>query len=94
MAQATLKGNPFQTTGELPGVGSAAPAFTLTKVDLSDQTLEQLAGKNVVLNIFPSVDTDVCAMSVRPFNSGASSLDNTVVLCASMDVPFALAALK
>ena len=90
MAQFNLQGNPFETTGDLPGIGSAAPGFTLAKTDLSDLSLDDYKGKNVILNIFPSVDTGVCATSVRKFNAQASSLDNTVVLCVSMDLPFAL----
>jgi len=89
MAEFKLKGNPFNTVGELPAVGSAAPAFSLTKIDLSELTLADLQGKRVVLNIFPSIDTDVCAASVRHFNEAASGLDNTVVVCASADLPFA-----
>ncbi|MBI9076518.1 MAG: thiol peroxidase [Desulfatibacillum sp.] len=90
MAQFTLQGNPFQTTGELPAVGTAAPGFTLAKTDLSDISLDAYKGKKIILNIFPSVDTGVCATSVRKFNAQASSLENTVVLCVSMDLPFAL----
>ncbi|MDF1763374.1 MAG: thiol peroxidase [Oleibacter sp.] len=90
MAQVTLKGNPFSTAGELPHVGTQAPAFTLAGTDLSDITLSSLAGKRVVLNIFPSIDTPTCATSVRQFNQKASSLDNVVVLCISADLPFAL----
>jgi thioredoxin-dependent peroxiredoxin len=89
MAKITLKGNPFQTSGELPGNGSAAPEFQLVKSDLSILTLESLKGKKVVLNIFPSLDTDVCATSVRKFNAEASKLENTVVVCVSKDLPFA-----
>lgn len=89
MAQITLKGNPVSTIGDLPAVGSTAPAFTLTKTDLSDLSLSDLSGKRVVLNIFPSVDTPTCATSVRTFNSKAAELDNTVVLCVSRDLPFA-----
>jgi thiol peroxidase len=91
MATVTLKGNPFNTNGTLPAVGSTAPAFNLVKTDLSEVTGESLAGKRVVLNIFPSVDTPTCAQSVRTFNAQASSIDNTVVVCASQDLPFALA---
>ncbi|MFP8967808.1 thiol peroxidase [Pokkaliibacter sp. CJK22405] len=91
MATVTLQGNPVQTIGELPAVGSQAPAFTAVKTDLSELTLESLKGKRVVLNIFPSVDTGTCAQSVRMFNQKASSLDNTVVICISKDLPFALA---
>ncbi|NME68154.1 thiol peroxidase [Flammeovirga aprica] len=89
MAEITLKGNPFHTSGELPAVGSAAPAFTLVKSDLSEVTLEELKGKKVILNIYPSVDTGTCATSTRTFNEKASSLDNTVVVCVSKDLPFA-----
>ena len=90
MARITLKGNPFNTVGELPAVGSQAPDFLLTKKDLSDVTLKDFAGKTVVLNIFPSVDTPVCATSVRKFNAEAGKLDDTVVLCVSRDLPFAM----
>lgn len=79
------------TYAELPAVGSDAPAFDLVAQDLSDITLDTLKGKRVVLNIFPSLDTDVCATSVRKFNVEASELPNTVVLCVSMDLPFAAA---
>ncbi|MFN8020276.1 MAG: thiol peroxidase [Acidimicrobiales bacterium] len=88
MAQTALGGNPVNTVGDLPEVGST-PSFTLTKGDLSDVTPADFAGKKVVLNIFPSVDTPTCATSVRKFNERASSLDNTVVLCVSADLPFA-----
>jgi thiol peroxidase len=89
MAQITLEGKPFNTVGELPAVGSMAPDFTLTGTDLSDVTLGQFAGKKVVLNIFPSLDTPVCADSIRRFNKEAASMENTVVLCISADLPFA-----
>ncbi|MGA1438412.1 MAG: thiol peroxidase [Ilumatobacteraceae bacterium] len=89
MASVTLRGNPFNTSGELPSVGSAAPAFSLVGRDLSEVSNETLAGKKVVLNIFPSIDTTTCATSVRTFNERAASLDNTVVLCVSEDLPFA-----
>ena len=89
MAQVTLKGNPFQTAGELPKVGAAAPAFSLTKTDLSETTGADYQGKRVVLNIFPSIDTPTCATSVRKFNTQASQVKNTVVLCISADLPFA-----
>jgi len=88
MAQTALGGNPVSTVGDLPSIGST-PSFTLTKGDLSDVTPADLAGKKVVLNIFPSIDTPTCATSVRTFNERASSLDNTVVLCVSADLPFA-----
>lgn len=90
MAAITLKGNPINTAGELPAVGSAAPAFTALKTDLSECSLSELSGKKVVLNIFPSIDTGVCAMSTTRFNKEAGSLDNAVVLCVSVDLPFAL----
>ncbi|WP_043317725.1 thiol peroxidase [Microbulbifer sp. HZ11] len=90
MANITLKGNPITTVGELPSVGSEAPAFTLVQGDLSEITLDDLAGKRVVLNIFPSVDTPTCATSVRTFNEKVSSLENTVVVCVSADLPFAM----
>lgn len=76
-------------SGNLPAVGTAAPEFTLTTGDLEEITLADFAGKRVVLNIFPSLDTDTCARSVREFNKRAASLDNTVVLCVSADLPFA-----
>ncbi len=90
MAKITLKGNPIETAGDLPKVGAQAPAFTLVKNDLSEVNLKDFSGKKVVLNIFPSVDTGVCAASVRRFNQEAGSLSNTVVLCISADLPFAL----
>ncbi len=89
MAEVTLGGNPVHTSGDLPEVGSAAPSFTLTGSDLGDVTASAFDGKNVVLNIFPSVDTPTCAMSVRTFNQRAADLDNTEVLCVSADLPFA-----
>ncbi|MEI6891009.1 MAG: thiol peroxidase [Pontiella sp.] len=90
MATITLKGKPFNTLGELPAVGSQAPAFSAVKTDLSECALADLAGKKVVLNIFPSIDTGVCAMSTSKFNAEAGKLENTVVLCVSADLPFAL----
>ncbi|MBO9540193.1 thiol peroxidase [bacterium] len=89
MATITLKGNPIHTAGNLPSVGATAPDFKLTKTDLSDVSLKDFAGKRIILNIFPSVDTGVCAASVRSFNASAEKLDNTVVLCVSNDLPFA-----
>ncbi|TBU97788.1 thiol peroxidase [Stutzerimonas kirkiae] len=91
MTRVTLKGNPVQVDGHLPQVGQQAPAFSLVGGDLSDVTLASLAGKRKVLNIFPSVDTPTCATSVRKFNSEASRLSNTLVLCISADLPFAQA---
>jgi len=90
MASITLKGNSISTIGNLPSTGTAAPAFSAVKTDLSECTLEGLAGKKVVLNIFPSIDTGVCATSTRRFNQDAGNLDNTVVICISADLPFAL----
>jgi thioredoxin-dependent peroxiredoxin len=90
MASITLKGNPVSTVGELPAVGATAPAFSAVKTDLSVCSLADLAGKKVVLNIFPSIDTGVCAASTRRFNEEASSLENAVVVCVSVDLPFAL----
>jgi len=89
MAKVTLKGNEFNTIGELPAVGKAAPSFTLIKNDLSKVSLADFAGSKVVLNIFPSIDTGTCATSVKKFNEKAGSLSNTKVLCISRDLPFA-----
>lgn len=89
MATITLHGNPIQTNGELPKVGSDAPGFRLVNGALKDVTLHDYAGKRKVLNIFPSVDTPTCATSVRKFNEKAAGLSNTVVLCISADLPFA-----
>lgn len=89
MAQVTLKGNPVQTNGDLPAVGAQAPAFTLTKTDLSEVSFDEYAGKKMILNIFPSIDTSTCATSVRQFNAKVSDMDNAVVLCISQDLPFA-----
>ncbi len=89
MAKIKLKGNQINTIGNLPEIGELASDFKLTKTDLSDVSLSAYKGKKVILNIFPSLDTPVCAMSVRRFNSEAGKLDNTVVLCISRDLPFA-----
>jgi thiol peroxidase len=89
MAQITFKGTPIKTCGELPAKNSRAPDFTLVKQDLSDAELSAYKGKRLILNIFPSIDTGVCAVSVRKFNEKAAALTNTVVLCVSMDLPFA-----
>lgn len=91
MAAITLGGNPVNTAGNLPAIGSQAPNFTLIKNDLSTATLGHYAGKNVVLNVFPSIDTGTCAKSVREFNQAAAKLENTAVLCISKDLPFAQA---
>lgn len=89
MATTHLKGNPIHTNGELPAVGSQAPAFRLTGGDLADVGLDTYAGKRKVMNIVPSLDTAVCAASARYFNEAAARLDNTVVLVISADLPFA-----
>ena len=90
MAQTILGGNTVNTIGELPAVGSVAAEFVLSGTDLKDITLKQFAGKNVVLNIFPSVDTSTCATSVRTFNKRAAGMTDTVVLCVAKDLPFAM----
>ena len=89
MATVTLQGHPISTSGELPALGSEAPGFRLVGVGLKDMSLHDFAGKKKLLNIFPSVDTGTCAMSVRQFNHKAASLGNAVVLCISADLPFA-----
>ncbi len=89
MADITLGGTPVKTVGELPAVGSQLEDFELVAIDLSTKTLSDFTGKKLVLNIFPSVNTGVCAASVRQFNTKASELDNTTVLCISRDLPFA-----
>ncbi|RIX45604.1 MAG: thiol peroxidase [Rhodocyclales bacterium GT-UBC] len=85
----TLAGNPIQVSGHFPLQGQRAPDFALVGKDLSDVSLASLGGKRKVLNIFPSIDTPTCAMSVRKFNQSANDLPNTVVLCISADLPFA-----
>ena len=89
MASITLGGNPIHTIGELPKVGTKLADFKLVKNDLSTATLTDFAGTNLILNIFPSIDTGTCATSVRTFNATASKLENTKVLCISRDLPFA-----
>ncbi len=89
MASITLGGNPINTIGDLPKVGSKAPEFQLIKNDLSLATLADYAGSKLVLNIFPSIDTETCATSVRKFNESANKLENTKILCISRDLPFA-----
>ena len=86
----TLQGNPVHILGNLPEVGTVAPEFSVVGKDLSEIKLSDFKGKRVVLNVFPSVDTAVCAMSVRRFNQEATKYDNTVVLCISKDLPFAM----
>lgn len=89
MAQTSFGGNPVNTNGDLPAPGASLPAFSLTGGNLQDFGNSDVAGKRVIFNIFPSVDTPVCATSVRKFNELAASLDNTVVYCVSADLPFA-----
>lgn len=89
MAQTKLKDALVNTNADLPTVGSTAKPFTLVATDLSEVKLSDFSGKNIVLNIFPSIDTSVCATSVREFNKRAAALPNTVVLCISKDLPFA-----
>lgn len=89
MATVTMRGNPVHTNGELPAVGSTAPGFKLVGADLKDVTPASYAGKRKILNIFPSIDTPTCAMSVRQFNQRAAGLADAVVLCISADLPFA-----
>lgn len=89
MASITLGGNPVNTSGELPKVGSKLADFKLVKNDLTIATHADFSGSRLVLNIFPSIDTGTCATSVRKFNESASQLENTKVLCISRDLPFA-----
>lgn len=89
MATITLGGTPVNTHSDLPAIGSKAADFTMTKNDLSLVSLSDFAGKKVILNIFPSIDTGICATSTRTFNKKVADLDNTVVLCVSADLPFA-----
>lgn len=89
MANITLHDDAIKTIGNLPKIGSIAKDFKLTTVDLSHKNLADFSGKKVILNIFPSIDTGTCAMSVREFNKKAADLENTVVLCISRDLPFA-----
>jgi thiol peroxidase len=90
MAKITLKGNPVNTSGNLPAKGSKAPEFTLVKSDLSNLSLSELKGKKLVLSISPSLDTSVCATSVRKFNQVAAGKTNTMVLAITRDLPFAM----
>ena len=91
MAEVSWRGLIVNTEGELPQVGSKAPDFMLAAQDLSDFHLSDFTGKNLILNIFPSIDTKTCAKSVRTFNVKAANKDNTVVLCVSVDLPQAQA---
>jgi thioredoxin-dependent peroxiredoxin len=89
MTQITFKGDPVHTIGELPKIGDKAPDFLLAKTDLSDISLKDVSGKKVILNIFPSIDTPVCSISVARFNEEISKFDNAIVIGASLDLPFA-----
>jgi thiol peroxidase len=89
MASITLGGNPADTSGTLPKIGSIAPNFTLTATDLTSKSLSDYGGVKKILNIFPSVGTGVCSASVRKFNEAASKLENTKIVCISKDLPFA-----
>lgn len=91
MSKITLKGNVINTSGNLPEIGSKAKNFELVANDLSVKSLNDFKGKKLILNIFPSVDTGTCAMSVRNFNQSAADLKDTIVLCISRDLPFAQA---
>ena len=89
MAKVTFKDNEINTIGNLPSVGDTAPDFLLSKTDLSDITVKDFKGKRVVINIFPSIETPVCSMSVKRFNAEVEKLENTEILCVSKDLPFA-----
>jgi len=89
MGQTKLRGTPVQTSGELPEIGAQAPDFSLTRQNLSQASLETFAGKKKVMNIFPSIDTGVCALSVKTFNEKVAEMDDVVVLNISADLPFA-----
>ncbi|EAP94529.1 thiol peroxidase [Vibrio splendidus] len=86
----TFQGVPVSISGRLPKLNQLAPNFTLCDKELNNLTLDSLKGKNVLLNIFPSIDTPICAASVRTFNKNAADLNNTVVICISADLPFAM----
>ena len=91
MATITLKGNTIHTSGELPTNGSKSPEFNLVANDLSTVSLDDYKGSKLVLNIFPSIDTGICAMSVHAFNKEVAAMDDTKILCISRDLPFAQA---
>lgn len=90
MANVTLRGKEIHTIGTLPAIGSGVPDFRLTKQDLSEIKVADLAGKKVIYNIFPGIDTATCATSVRKFNEQAAAVENTTIVCVSADLPFAL----
>ena len=90
MAKITLGGTDTNTIGNLPAVGSDAPDFMLVSKDMSEKTLASYHGQKVVLNIYPSIDTGVCAASTKKFNEEADKLENTRIVCVSRDLPFAL----
>lgn len=89
MSSITLGGNPANTIGQLPQTGTQTPDFKLVNTDLAEVSLSDFAGSCVILNVFPSVDTGICATSTRKFNEKAASLNNTKVVCVSKDLPFA-----
>lgn len=89
MATVLFGGNPVNTNGELPKVGTKAPDFRLVTTNLSIATLADFVGSKIILNVFPSIDTPTCATSVRKFNADANKLENTKILCISRDLPFA-----
>ncbi len=89
MAKVTFKDSEINTIGNLPAVGDSAPEFLLSKTDLSDITVSDFKGKRVVINIFPSIETPVCSLSVKRFNAEVEKLENTEILCVSKDLPFA-----
>lgn len=89
MATVTLRGNPIHTSGELPAVGSKGSDFRLTRADFTDVTLKEFAGKKKILNIVPSLDTQVCATSAKKFNQRATEIQDTIILTISRDLPFA-----
>lgn len=89
MASVTLRGKPFLTMGTLPKVGTHAPDFTLTNIELAEISLREFHGKKVVLNIFPSLDTPTCSVAMRHFNKLATQMPAVIVLCISADLPFA-----
>ena len=89
MSQITIHSNPINTIGNLPAIGSKAPEFVIVGTDLAPKTLADYSHKTIILNVFPSLDTETCANSVRTFNKQVGQLEDTVVLCVSKDLPFA-----